>query len=67
MARPRAVPAAPAPTYSIPTQPPPPVTILSCDAAGCQASDGTRLNRAGPVLIGPRGACSVQGSVVVCP
>jgi hypothetical protein len=46
---------------------PPLLSITSCDAAGCWASDGSRLNRVGPTLWGPRGACSVQGSVVHCP
>jgi hypothetical protein len=60
---------APAPV-AIPTRPPspPPLTsITACDAAGCWASDGTRLNRVGPTLWGPRGACSVFGAVVHCP
>lgn len=47
--------------------PAPLVSITSCDAAGCWASDGSRLNRVGPTLWGSRGACSVQGSVVQCP
>ena len=46
---------------------PPLVSITSCDAAGCWASDGSRLNRVGPTLWGSHGACSVQGSVVQCP
>lgn len=51
----------------------PPVTvaplksIISCDAAGCWASDGTRLQKVGPGLLGPSGFCSVQGSVLSCP
>jgi hypothetical protein len=55
---------------AIPTRPPgpPPLTsITSCDSGGCWASDGSRLNRVGPTLWGPHGACSVQGSVVQCP
>lgn len=47
--------------------PPPLVSITSCDAGGCWASDGSRLNRVGPTLWGSHGACSVQGSVVQCP
>jgi hypothetical protein len=46
---------------------PPLLSITSCDAAGCWASDGSRLHRVGPTLWGPRGACSVQGTVVHCP
>lgn len=47
--------------------PPPLVSITSCDAGGCWASDGSRLNRVGPTLWGSHGACTVQGSVVQCP
>jgi len=56
------------------TSPTPPATsadrpyaITSCDAGGCWANDGSRLNRVGPNLWGPRGICSVQGSLVQCP
>ena len=45
----------------------PPVAITSCDAGGCWTSDGARLQRLGPTLVGPRGACSVVGAVVQCP
>jgi hypothetical protein len=45
----------------------PPTVIQACDAAGCWASDGSRLNRVGPNLLGPRGMCSVQGTVLHCP
>ncbi|MGZ8259366.1 MAG: hypothetical protein ACXWUL_02305 [Caldimonas sp.] len=58
------------PVPAVPPQPPgaPPLTsITSCDAAGCWASDGARLHRVGPTLWGPRGPCSVQGTVVLCP
>ncbi|HYF18172.1 MAG TPA: hypothetical protein VEA40_09925 [Ramlibacter sp.] len=53
--------------------PPPPVAIerppviTSCDDGGCWASDGSRLNRSGPVLIGPNGLCTVTGNVARCP
>jgi len=59
-----------APGVALPARPPGPaplVSITSCDAAGCWASDGSRLNRVGPTLWGSHGACSVQGSVVQCP
>jgi hypothetical protein len=55
---------------AIPTRPPSPqplTSITACDASGCWASDGTRLNRVGPTLWGPHGACSVFGAVVRCP
>ena len=56
---------APAPA---PTPPPAPVlSLVSCDAAGCWASDGTRLQRSGNLLLGPRGYCSAAGSVLNCP
>jgi hypothetical protein len=45
----------------------PPVAITSCDTGGCWTSDGTRLQRLGPTLFGPRGACSVVGAIVHCP
>ena len=45
----------------------PPVAITSCDTGGCWTSDGKRLQRLGPTLLGPRGACSVVGAVVHCP
>lgn len=68
------------PPSSIPAQPLPPsppstaavliprANILSnCDAGGCWDSDGRRVNQVGPVLMGPRGACIAQGTVVTCP
>jgi hypothetical protein len=46
----------------------PPVVITTCDTGGCWTSDGQRLPRLGPTLLGPRGqACSVVGAVVHCP
>lgn len=53
----------PAPSLAMP----PPLTVTACDAAGCLASDGTRLQWAGPNLLGPRGMCTVQGSLLQCP
>jgi len=44
-----------------------PYAITSCDAGGCWANDGSRLNRVGPNLWGPHGICSVQGSLLQCP
>jgi len=46
---------------------PAPSTLSTCDAVGCWTTDGTRLQRAGPGLIGPKGFCSTVGSVVTCP
>lgn len=45
----------------------PPASITGCDATGCWASDGTRLQRLGTDLVGPRGVCSVQGTLLQCP
>lgn len=45
----------------------PPLTVMSCDAAGCWASDGSRLQQVGPQLLGPRGFCSRQANVLQCP
>jgi hypothetical protein len=58
------LPAAPAPP---PVAIERPAVITSCDAGGCWDSNGTRLNRAGPVLLGPGGVCTTVGSTVRCP
>ncbi|TFZ08117.1 hypothetical protein [Ramlibacter humi] len=58
-----------------PVAPPPPATVTierptvltHCDPGGCWDSDGRRLNRAGAVLMGPRGACATAGATVHCP
>lgn len=56
---------------ALPAPPPrvvPPASITGCDALGCWASDGTRLQRAAPgVLLGPRGFCSAPGGLLHCP
>ena len=44
-----------------------PLTTLQCDAVGCTASDGSRLNRMGPNLWGVGGACIALGPVLQCP
>lgn len=44
-----------------------PVTVNSCNAATCIASDGSTLTRVGPNLVGPRGACRVEGVFLRCP
>jgi len=56
--------APPAPAAAPPERP---YAITSCDSGGCWANDGSRLNRVGPNLWGPRGVCTVQGSLVQCP
>jgi hypothetical protein len=65
-------PPAPRVTATPPSAAPPPaaplLSITSCDQAGCWASDGSRLQRAGPnALLGPRGICTTSGTVLVCP
>ncbi|MDB5940830.1 MAG: hypothetical protein JWQ13_396 [Ramlibacter sp.] len=60
-----------APAQAAPSPPPldiprPPV-VTSCDAAGCWDSNGARYNQQGPVLLGPGGACTLQGGALNCP
>ncbi|MBL8359268.1 MAG: hypothetical protein JNN18_02160 [Rubrivivax sp.] len=62
----RPPPSVPGPTMAVPA-PRAPVTITACDTTGCWASDGTRLQRAGPQLLGPRGLCSTAGALLNCP
>jgi hypothetical protein len=62
----------PAPPFPATTPLPPldiprPATMTTCDPGGCWDNNGKRLNQVGPVLIGPRGPCSMQGGVVTCP
>jgi len=74
--------AVPAPIISAPplypavratSPPPPPVSVprpavvTTCDPAGCWDSDGRRLNNLGPMLVGPRGPCTLQGGIANCP
>lgn len=54
-----------APPAAVPQRPL--VSVTSCDALGCWASDGTRLQRQGSSLLGPRGLCSQVGAVLDCP
>jgi hypothetical protein len=67
-----AVPAAPAPGLPAP-QPTtvqraePPAVLTACDALGCWDSQGRRLERAGPLLLGPQGPCTAQGGRLNCP
>lgn len=53
----------PAPPLAIPR----PTVITTCDPAGCWDSEGRRLNNIGPLLVGPRGPCTVQGGLASCP
>lgn len=64
---PATAPVPPAPPAAVPRPAPPPVVITTCDAGGCWASDGSRLQRFGTHLMGPRGVCTVQGVVLSCP
>ena len=58
-----AVPAAPLPPVAIPRA----SVITACDAGGCWDSDGARLQRSGPNLMGPRGPCTPHGTLFNCP
>jgi hypothetical protein len=60
------LPAAPVPG-SGPPRSQAPLGATACDPGGCWASDGTRLQRVGPQLLGPRGFCSLQGGLLHCP
>lgn len=60
--------AVPATTPSLPpVAVPRPAFITTCDAAGCWDSEGRRLNNLGPMLVGPRGLCNLQGGIANCP
>jgi hypothetical protein len=50
-----------------PAAPARPAVITTCDTAGCWDSEGRRLNQIGPLLVGPRGPCTVQGGLAQCP
>ena len=54
---------------SIPTPPPEPSVITSCDPTGCWDDLGGRYNKgAGPTFIGPNGtACTGVGGMMHCP
>ena len=56
-----------APTPAAPPNWVAPVIVNSCNAATCVGSDGSALVRVGPTLIGPRGACTLQGVFLRCP
>ncbi|HEY8047527.1 MAG TPA: hypothetical protein VIE63_00025 [Ramlibacter sp.] len=44
-----------------------PAVVTTCDNTGCWDSNGQRINRLGPMLVGPRGVCTVVGGTVHCP
>lgn len=73
VSQPRSLPQRPPPVVAPPApliSPPPaagPVTVVACDPSACWASDGSRLERAGATLIGPRGVCTLQGVQLRCP
>ena len=46
---------------------PGPAVLTTCDATGCWDSAGARYNLQGPVLLGPGGACTQQGGLLICP
>jgi hypothetical protein len=43
------------------------LALTSCDALGCWASDGSRLDRIGTQLRSPQGLCTAVGAVLNCP
>ena len=53
--------APPPPAYT------PPAVVTTCDNSGCWDSNGQRINNLGPMLVGPRGVCTVVGGTVHCP
>lgn len=44
-----------------------PYRMTSCDSGGCWDNQGTRYNRSGGTLFGPRGACVQTGPTLRCP
>jgi hypothetical protein len=62
-AGPATPPAAPPPPLAIPRPP----VVTACDASGCWDSNGTRYNQQGPVLLGPKGVCTLQAGALNCP
>ena len=70
---PRIEPPAPVAPLPAPMLAPPPVAIerapspTHCDVGGCWSSDGTHLRMVPPSLAGPRGLCTQQGGLLLCP
>ena len=67
VADPRAAAFSPPPPPAEPLAIARPPTITTCDPGGCWDSEGRRLNHLGPVLVGPRGVCTLQAGLVHCP
>lgn len=66
----RPTPALPAPPKAGPQPPlaiPRPPVVTACDASGCWDSNGTRYEQQGPVLLGPKGVCTLQAGALNCP
>ena len=64
-------PARPPATAAVHSPPPPvrierPPVLTSCDLTGCWTSEGTRLQRMGPGLMGPQGPCVAQAGLAFC-
>ena len=57
----------PSPTPAPVAAPRTPTALTSCDATGCWASDGSRVQRMGPTLVGPQGVCTLTAGVLHCP
>jgi hypothetical protein len=53
----------PLPPVAIPRPP----VLTTCDPGGCWDANGARYTQQGPVLLGPRGACTPQGGLLNCP
>jgi hypothetical protein len=53
----------PLPAVAVPR----PAVVTTCDPGGCWDSQGQRLNNLGPMLVGPRGVCTLQGGTASCP
>lgn len=64
---PAAAPSPVLPSVPVPQRPAAPAMLTNCDPNGCWSSDGSRLQRIGPNLVGPRGVCSTQGVLLHCP
>lgn len=50
-----------------PLEIPKPTAVTTCDTGGCWDSAGRHLDRVGPQLVGPHGACTVQAGAAQCP
>jgi hypothetical protein len=50
-----------------PVRSPSPPLVTACDPQGCWDTEGRRLERAGPLLLGPSKICTLQGNVLNCP